>query len=654
MAASNPHRELLELLMQWAAWPTPARSRLLEKVVRLLSDERIAWNVRRHAVARLLRLVPDRLRFVRPLVRALTRGLPRRQVWECLRWLQEEVPRCEALDRWVARWERRRRWRCPRCHLRLPLMDFVRHLWYDHGLLFNVAQRRVCSPRHLLLDLWKRWRQSQDPQWLDQAWFWGGEAALREWVRHTAVSLEELRPLLQQAAQEHSGLCPTCLSQLPASAPPQWPPLTLTPRYLSTFGWSVSYNPGPWWVVMTIQTPQRRSLVRFRPSSRLWACLAAWCVAGLLLWVLPPAAGAIVVLAVVCALIYGLVRYLLRSTVPPEDLLIDTAWQYLVPELAWHQPDYLRWLIRLCLTSLGKGDPEKRRGVLQHIVDHLQNQTVERSNELWHLQGVAQWLEWCDALPAGMDRSMLLLNMLCPAFRGEVPWVYAEAVAAAYLSQPVEYGSLLRTQVLVCQEAFSCGWTPADLHLLSLAMPALGQVLTPPVPQQWQYLYGLSRIEFIPAWSAGIVNVFECAQRWPHLTAQWLAVSPDLLWIERWDPAHEAALGPILITARGVSLAGYFSLNPEADIRLIAQGYGLVFDNQVVYTSRPLPAELPQRLRDWLGVLTDFLHHWSAVSPHAAERPRRLLAAAARCCPHCHTSAIVPPGGIGRRLASPQ
>jgi len=651
MAASNPHRELMELLVQWAAWPAPARSRSLEVAVRLLADERIAWNVRRQAAARLLRLVPDRRRYVRPLVRALTRGLPRRQVWECLRWLQEEVPRCEALDRWVARWERRRRWRCPRCPLRLPLADFARHLWSDHGLIFDAAHRRVRSPRQLLLDLWKRWRQTRNPQWLDHAWFWGGEAALREWLRHTSVSLEDLRPLLQQAAQEHCGLCPACLAQVPASAPPQWPPLTLTPRRLSTFGWSVDYQPGPWWEIVTIQTPRRRSLVRFRPASRLWACLAALTAAGLLLIVLPPS-SAMVVLPVVCALLYGLVRYLLRSAVPPEDLLIDAAWQYLVPELAWQQPEHCRLLIRLCQTSLGKGDPAKRRAVLQHILHHLQDQSVEGKSEWWHLRGVAQWLEWCDALPAGIDRSMLLVSLLSPAFRGEVPWTYAEAVAAAYLAQPVEYGSLLRVQVLLCQEAFSSGWTPADLQLLCLALPALNQVLTPSGPQQWQYLYGLFQMKFIPAWSSGIVNVFECAQRWPHLTGRWLAAFPDLLWVERWDPAHEAVLGPILITARGVSLAGYFSLNPEADIRLMAHGYGLVFDDQVVYTSRPLPADLPQRLRDWLRVLDDFLRHLPAVFPTASEGPRHLLAAAARSCRHCRTSAIISPGGIGRRLAS--
>ncbi|MCL6508494.1 MAG: hypothetical protein K6T59_15900, partial [Bryobacteraceae bacterium] len=213
-----------------------------------------------------------------------------------------------------------------------------------------------------------------------------------------------------------------------------------------------------------------------------------------------------------------------------------------------------------------------------------------------------------------------------------------------------EYGSLLCVQVLLCQKAFSCGWTPADLQLLSLALPALSQVLLPSVPHQWQYRYGLFRMKFIPDWSPGIVNVFECAQRWPYLTARWLAAFPDLLWVERLDPAHEASLGPILITARGVSLAGYFSLNPEADIRLMAHGYGLVFDDQVVYTSRPLPADLPQRLRDWLGVLDDFLRHLPAVSPDASEGPRRLLAPVARSCPHCRTSAIIPPGGIGRRL----
>jgi hypothetical protein len=649
MAASNPHKELLELLVQWAAWPTRVKSQSLKMAARLLSDERIAWNVRRQAAVRLLRLVPDRLRFVRPLVRALTRGLPRRQVWECLRWLQEEVPRCEALDRWVARWERRRRWRCPRCPLRFPLADFVRHLWNDHGLIFDASPRRAYSPRYLLSTLWRRWRQSHDPQWLDQAWVWGGETALRGWLRYSGVQAEDLRPLLQQAAQVHSGLCPTCFAQLPASAPPEWPLLTLTPRRLSTVGWAVEYSPGPWWEVVSIQTPQWQTLLRLRPAARLWACLAALSVAGLLFSVLPPS-GAMVALPLVSVLVYGLVRYLLRSTNPPQDLLIDTAWQYLVPQLQWSQQDHLRWLIRLCQTSIGRGDPEKRRGTLQYILSYLQKLDDQGNKEQWRLRGVAEWLQWCDTLPSGVDRSQRLLTLLSPAFQGEVPWSYAEAVAAAYLSHPVEYGSLLRVQVLLCQQAFSWGWTPEDLHILSLALPTLGQLLTPPASQRWQHLYSLHQQEIIPAWSSGIVNVFECAQLWPYLTARLLVDYPDLLWIERWDSVHEAALGPILITARGVSLAGYWSLNPEADIRLIAKGYGLMFDNQALYTVRPLPPDLPERLRDWLKILNDFLQNLPAEPPSTPALPQRLLSTLAQCCPHCHTTAIIPRGGIGRKL----
>ena len=649
MAPANPYQELLELLAQWESRPTRVKYQLLKKTVRWLADEQIDWDVRRRIVVRLLRLVPDRLHMVRPLVRALTRGLPRRQFWECLRWLQERVPRCEILDRWVARWERRRRWRCPRCQIRLPTADFVHHLWNDHGLILDATRRRAFAPGRLLREHWQRWQQSRDPQWLDQAWIWGGEAALRRWLRRTVVHIEELRPLLEQAAQQGSGLCPTCLVPLPASTPPASPALTLTPRRLSTIGWSVDYSPGPWWEVLTLQTPQRQTVLRCRPAARLTACLSTLGAAGLLLSVLP-SSGALLALPLVSILTYGLVRYRMRSTRPSHDVLIDTAWQHLVPELRWQQPDHLQWLIRLCQTSIGRGDPAKRQGMLHRILDDLRQCRDPSRRDWWYLRGVAEWLYWCDTVPPGVDRNPRLLALLSPAFEGEVPWSYAEAVAEAYWSQPGKLGRLLRLQLLLVQQAFSCGWTPEDLHTLSLAMPALGRLLAPPVSQRWQQLYSLHQRDMISAGSSGIANVLECAQLWPDWTDRMLIDHPDLLWIDRWDPVHESTLGPILITARGVSLAGYRSLNPEADIRLIANGHGLVFDGQILYTFRPLPAYLPERLRDWLQVLHDFLQNLPASPAGTSALARQLLSTLAQRCPNCRTLAVIPRGGIGRPL----
>jgi hypothetical protein len=99
-----------------------------------------------------------------------------------------------------------------------------------------------------------------------------------------------------------------------------------------------------------------------------------------------------------------------------------------------------------------------------------------------------------------------------------------------------------------------------------------------------------------------------------------------------------------------VSLAGYRSLNPEADIRLMANGYGLVFDGQVLYTFRPLPAYLPERLRDWLQVLHDFLQNLPVAPAGLSAVAQQLLSTLAQRCPHCRMLAVIPRGGIGRPL----
>ncbi|MDW8243838.1 MAG: hypothetical protein RMJ88_11555 [Thermogemmata sp.] len=651
MEAADPRKELMRLVVRSAALSPKARPAWLPEVLPLLADSRIPWEIRRQATARLLRLVPDRLRYVRPLLQALTHGLTSQQKWECLRWLQEAVPRCHALDRWLARWDQRRRWRCPRCQRYLPRPEFVTHLWHVHGLIYDHQRRRVCMPHRLARLAARRWQQTGQNAELDQVWLWNGTAGLRRCLRSPATTPEDWHALLGQAGVRHQGLCPRCLTELPASLPPELPPLTVTTHRLSTFDWCVEILTGPCWHVTRVRAPdQDYRLVQIRPSPRLLACLAALAAAAVVLIVVP-ARLVPWPLLLISLTIYGLVRFLLRHQADRIDQLIDAAWQYLVPQARLDRDDHLRWLTRLCQASMGQGSPAVRQDVLYPILQRLSETSPTDQPERWRTRGAAEAL-WLDDLAMDETKTLAaLLQRLEVVFRGDAPWLYAEALLAAWPLRNDANKFRHRLQIMLQMVAFQLGWTPRQLKTLCDLAPAIAHWLRPDAPALLAQRYALWHLPYSPAWSPQIITVFELVQRWPTLAEHWLAEYPDLLWLERWDPQHEPALGPIIITASGVCLAGYRSLNPEATIELKAVGRALNYDGQWLYTWQPLPDTLPQRLRDWLRFLNDFLE----MIPDDTATPlfHQALSSLVRPCPQCRLPLLVPPGKIARRAAAP-
>lgn len=655
MAASDPRVELMQLLLQGAALPPAARSRWLGEAVRLLGDPQIPWELRRLATARLLRLLPDRRRYIWPLLHALTTSLNRHQTWECLRWLQEAVPRCHVLDQWLERWQRRRRWRCPRCDQRLNRAALVRHLWEAHGLLYDHTATRAVPLGNLVHRLRQRWQHTGDPQLLVQAWIWKGENALRRWLRLALTAPEDFQWLCRRAEERGCGLCPICFAELPASLPPLPAPLNLCAQQLSAPGWYVSRASGPWCLSVSVHTPHHQAVVQWRPAPRLLACLAALGPAALLVALLPPTIAAPLLLPAAVA-IYALVRARLPTVATSDDELIDTAWQHLVPTCRLDQAEHLRWLTRLCLTSVGRGTPARREPFLRYLLAELERRCHAADNPLadacWQLRSAAEGLQLCDASHYPADGDEHLLRALARPFYGEVPWNYAATLAAVCLALPLTPGRLRRWQIRLWESAFAAGWNPRELQTLAATVPILEPLLVPTPPAQLAHLYTLYHLGFVPAWSAEIYNVFELARHCPAYAEQILSNYPDLLWLEHWDPLHERSLGPIITASRGVCLAGCSSLDPDAEIRLAASGCALCYEGQWVYTWWQLPPDLPERLRDWLRLLHRFLHMTAEQREAASPLPLHTLQPLARRCPHCRSRVLIPRGQVGRRLAA--
>src|SRR5947208_2648769 len=93
---------------------------LIARVVPLLSDRTIPAPLRVVAAARLIRDLPDKAEAVRPVVRAITAGLPPLRALERLRHLQHQVEKGRALDVLIDRREQRVKMDCPRCRVHLP------------------------------------------------------------------------------------------------------------------------------------------------------------------------------------------------------------------------------------------------------------------------------------------------------------------------------------------------------------------------------------------------------------------------------------------------------------------------------------------------------------------------------------------------------
>jgi hypothetical protein len=269
----------------------------------------------------------------------------------------------------------------------------------------------------------------------------------------------------------------------------------------------------------------------------------------------------------------------------------------------------------------------------------------------YQLAGALEGLQLCDQATHSPNADDWLLQALAAPLAGQMAWPQADMLACVLLNWPITPGRLRRWHIRLCQQAFVHGWLPHDLEALAAITSGYAQLLQVHYSGQLTYLYALHRLNFCPAGSSEILTVFELVQRYPAMAEQLLLQYPDLLWIERWDIAHEMSLGPIIVASRGVGLAGWHTLDPEAEIRLGRSRRVLYYDGHVVYTWRPLPQDLPERLRNWLLFLHGFVHSIDASVPTPTALTQPTLLPLARRCPQCHSWAVIPRGQVGWPVA---
>jgi hypothetical protein len=337
----------------------------------------------------------------------------------------------------------------------------------------------------------------------------------------------------------------------------------------------------------------------------------------------------------------------------PNDQAIDTAWDRIAPNLV-EREQAARFLTRLCLTSLGAGNPELRSRVLALIAARATARADDSDTEL-QLLAAASVLQIEDSVRFGRDVAAGIAALAATGFSGERSADFAEFVVAAYLTRARDDGELARLRILLIAAAFEAGLVPRDLLALWAGAPNLKRTMAVEPTHRLGLLFGLWRTREAHAWhSVGHgYTVFELTRRFPRSASGVLARFPDLLLYHRPEREIEDMIGPVLVCARGVAVAGNLTADPDAAVSLAHGGRELFFGHHHIEVATKLPSDFPQLLRKWLRfraeALVPFIDGYRV--PGSEDIARRVLGPFSRRCLRCGTVSVMGCGAIGRRVS---
>jgi hypothetical protein len=625
--SDDPRAALVQLMVRLRVAPEAERPAAVEQLLPLLGDSRVPLGVRMAAAALAVESLPDTPEAIRGVVQAVTAGLTPARALHRLIHLQHITDGADALDAAVEAREQKVKLDCPRCGVQLPRAEMAKHLWHDHGGL-TLVQGKTRSRAGAVQAIRREYAALGDPALFDRAAGVGGEAAVGAWAAESA-SPEELLPLCAAAGARGVSLCPACLADVPPAAP-RLPALAVAHGRAAGDGHSAAARGA------------------FPP--RVIGTVAALAVLLAFMLVAPLVRGRFPLLAV-CFLSLAGFAYLVTLLAlwprrAPGDAAIDAAWRKLAPRLA-DRGGAARFLTRLCLTSLGRGDPMERARVLGRIIARARENPDERQ-----LLAAALVLRVDDGARFGRDLAQGIAELAAEAFNGQQPADFAAFVLEAYLGVPREPAERARLRVLLYAAAFDAGLTARDVIELCGVSPPVAEAMGLP-PHHAALLYGVWLGRVSRPWAAvgEARTVFELAETAPASAGGLLADEPGALLVCPTDPDAEAELGPLRVTASGVSLGGLTVSDPGEDVRVEGGGRELVFGSHLLRLSRSVPATFAADVKAWLRFRAEVLAAYPATHlPGGGEPASRLLAPFAVNCPSCGTRCATVAGAVARRL----
>lgn len=657
------------LALEYAAVvPEPLPSALVLLAAQALHDRDNPVAVRMAVAGALLASVPDTPQAVGPIVRAVTAGLSRSRTLQRMIELQSRVETCGTLDRMVREADRTVKLKCPRCQGKFRRKEFIRHLWEAHRLLFDRGV--AMDPRPAVESAVSAAASTDDPAAIDRAFALteqnfpqsSPEQVLQAVAaRQTAAGYPVPDELARTAADDRCGLCPNCLAPVPDPIPVPPPPLAVSRTRLAGDGYVVEVIDSPAGRKLHVVTPKKEFTEappgerRFGPRAvGVFAGVPVLLAAGVLLF-LPFALPFLVALgcAMLAWLLYAAVRFSRKGLPRAERLVVDAAWRRVAAGLKMTKAN-ARWLTRLCRASADRGSPLDRARTLNDLVSDAA-EAFDRGGPFVQLFAAARLLQVADGAELGRERVAGLVGVFEPFFRGELSAEFAEVAADIARSDDLVPGTdAARLGVRLIAAAFDAGFTPVDLLRVLRFLPNLKVLCGNPAADPLKLMFVVWRWRGTEPWASvgPAVPVFALAESSPGACRRLLTANPDAILRLTLPDAAERELGEVVLTPRGLVVAGKVLTDPDEEAQLVrsprGSGWMLALGSQRIHLDRKLSPETVTLLEKWLRYrVNKLLPHAETQDRTDPARIRRALAPLVRSCGLCGAECVCRTGRVG-------
>jgi hypothetical protein len=661
----NAQRFALELLTRLTRPPSEA---MLAKVLLHLARSRGSATLKLKAAALFLKSLPEESPRGVEILDALCRKSTPWTAANRMRHLRNLVPGHPAVDGRIRSLEDQSKSPCPRCGVRLPHAEFVKHVWHEHRLYFeggevqepwHVIERWVMehlrTGRDEVLDRAGELAQSLDPE--------AGLTRVHQLLLAAGSADPDSHSVLKNEARDrHASLCPHCFG-LAALAPPVEPaPVSLIGGRIEWEQYIVDVVERPLFTRLVVHGPHGYIYVGPEPARSMtrrgavWVILTPVVLLACALAVLPPPlplprAFHVGVTLVIGMIFYIAIRMYWDEQDPPPDRAIDHAWETMVPPLRQATPDQVdvRFLSGLAKISVGYGSPDARRGTVMKLINDSRTVPFWLPYAAWfHLLALA------DRRQLQQDDLPQLAEWIGDGLTRTLPLTVVEQILAGSPIDPKDRARRARLRILVLTQAFEAGFEADDLRELGRAVPVLGSTYAS------EDLNGLARLRLLWLYRArrlwqkvgSATAVFEIA-RFPTLAGVYLKARPDLLLFQA-SAGNAGEAAPILICEEGVVYRESVITHPRTRIdilpraTLLGGGYDLRIGD-ARYPFRDDPTLLVKRLKAWATFLfNEFLPQARLIRERQTAQLDTLLLPKLVACPECQRPFVGIAGDLGR------
>ena len=642
----------------------PVPGSLVLMAAPLLQHKAIPASLRVAVAAKFIGALPDRREAVGPIVRSVTAGLNKRRSLDRLYSIQRRVAKCDALDAIVAETEARARLQCPVCRKSFHRPGLVKHLWKKHHCELHGARLiKPADAAEALID-----RAKSDEAGLDRAFhltpFLFQKSTPLDVLQGLASrhfrSSDQYADLADRAGDGHAGLCPKCYGRVPDPIPSLPDPLTLHGGQLTGDGYSVEVGVKAGIRTVRIAAPDGVRMNGADPLRRLSPRMAGFLFAlpiaiiGLIAtFVLPPTKPdsfwqAMWFSAFVLIVYIGTWAWR-KPLANARDRAVDLAWEMLVPGIG-RSPDAVRYLTRLCRTSLMAGDAVERSAIVWELAD--QSAVIaSKGGTYLGFYAASNVLRAVDAGTLGRETVGELATLLSGFFQSQFTAPIGESMAVIVRDDVrLSEGERRRLGILLLSSAFQAGLTPTDLVSLRRFLPALVSLL-PEDTEQMSALetLWLQRSEKPWAKAGSVETIFSLCKSKPGLALRALRFDPDALLVHQPEESLNNLLGPVTVNRRGIRFGGAVVADPEVEVTVVMTPTGgeLVFGkNTFALDHRPSDA-LEKTLKRLLRYRAEGLIPEIDREHRVSGRVDDFLAAIAVGCPLCRTESRIRSGQLG-------